>query len=94
MTTILLAFIITILTQLVKGYISPKFGDTGVHVFIFVIGLIVAGVTLGMQNSASFSAIVEQGLGYVALSVSIYEVILKQLGIDNLSTGSTASTLQ
>lgn len=82
-TLILIA--IVVLTQLVKNYIKPKFGDTGVHIFIFAIAMIGSAIHLGAQHSATFGIIVGRAIGFLALSVTAYEVILKQIGINSIT---------
>lgn len=82
-TLILIAIII--LTQVVKNHIKPKFGDTGVHIFIFAIAMIGCAIHLGAQHNAAFGIIIGRAIGFLALSVAAYEVILKQIGINSLT---------
>lgn len=84
MEALILLAILTI-TQIVKNYIKPNFGTVGVHVFIFLLGMCGAGIELGIQHSATFKEVFQQGLGFLVLAVACYEIILKHLGINKLT---------
>lgn len=69
-----------LLTQVVKKFIKPRFGSTGVHVFTFIIALIGNGVYLYSQTDPEFALIIQRALEYLAGTVAVYEVILKKIG--------------
>lgn len=80
MFTVLSVIGILIVTQLVKSKIMPKYGATGVHVFIFAIAIIVCAVQLLMTRNASFAAVVIEAGKFLVATVGVYEVIFSKLG--------------
>lgn len=77
--TILASIGIFILTQFTKKYITPKYGDTGLHIFIFIVALAVFGVQSAMTYYPGFAALVIKAGEYLIGSVALYQVIIKQL---------------
>lgn len=71
---------VVVLTQLIKKYVYPKFGDTGVHVLTFVLALIGVGVYQYALHHVEFKELLIQALNFLVLAVAIYEVILKKIG--------------
>lgn len=71
---------VIILTQFIKKYVYPKFGDTGVHVLTFVLALIGVGVYQYAAHNVEFKELLIQALNFLVLAVAIYEVILKKIG--------------
>lgn len=78
-TTTLASLGIFVLTQFTKKFITPKFGDTGLHVFIFA----VAGAVFALQGLAttypSFHEILLKAGAYLLGSIALYELIVKQV---------------
>lgn len=69
-----------LLTQIVKKYVYPKFGSTGVHILTFIIAAIGVGIQQYAQTNVEFKELLLQGLNYLVLAVAVYEVILKKIG--------------
>lgn len=68
------------LTQFIKKYVHPKFGNTGVHVLTFVLALIGVGIYQATISYPNFGLIVTDALTYLVSTVAIYEIILKKVG--------------
>lgn len=75
---------IVVLGQICKKYIIPHFGDTGLHVFLFIIAVIIVGAQAYMTVNPSFSHILLKAGEYLAGSIALYEVIVRKI-TDNLS---------
>jgi len=75
----LIAVALFILIQIVKKYISPKFGATGVQVFIFLIALIVYGAYYAMTIYPGFEALVTKAGEFFVGSMVVYEIIWKRI---------------
>lgn len=83
MFEVVAGFGVLLLTYAVKNWIKPKFGSTGVHVFIFAVGLAGAvGFNLYQSNPA-FQSIVEHAVKTLAVAITAYEVILKRIFASN-----------
>ena len=79
---ILIAFGTTVITSLVKNTIKPKFGDTGVHIFVFILALIgVSFYTFVFQVNPDVQTFVTEAIKTLTYAVALYEVILKKTGI-------------
>lgn len=89
-TTSLLALGIFLLTQVTKKFILPKWGDTGLHVFVFLVALVAFGIKGLMTVYPGFGVLVLQAGEYLVGSIAVYELIIKQLG--NKGTASTSDT--
>lgn len=75
-----IVFAIVIFTQLTKGFIYPKFGNTGVHVAAFIVAMIGVGIYQIALSNPSIMEWVLSALTYLALAISIYEIILSKIG--------------
>lgn len=67
-----------VLTQIVKQFIAPKWGDTGVHIFIGVVALIIVVVQALVTYYPGFGALLLEAGKYLLATVGTYEVILKK----------------
>lgn len=76
---ILIAFLISLLTQFVKKFIKPKFGDLGVQALVLLLSIVVAFGYYFYGVNESFKQFVVQALQILTVSITIYEVILKRL---------------
>lgn len=79
MTTSLIAAGIFILTLIVKKYITPKFGATGVHVFVFLVAAIAFGVQAAMTYWPGFGALMISAGKYLVGSIAVYQILIKQI---------------
>lgn len=77
---------VVLVTQFIKKYVYPKWGDTGVHVLIFTLSLIGLGVYEYAQYNPAFMDVLVWSLGYLAGAVALYEVILKKIGFKSSTT--------
>lgn len=81
----LIFFGVVVLTQIIKKYVAPKFGDTGVHILTFVLALVGVGIYQYATANPDFMAVLMQALNYLALAVAVYEIILKKIGFRSSS---------
>lgn len=70
---------IVLLTQICKKYVFPKWSDTGVHVFIFVVAFLVVAVRAYASYNPTFGHLIVVAGEYLAASIASYEVLLKQI---------------
>ena len=70
---------LVVATQLVKNYVKPRFGATGVHAFVFLLAFGVISVKGLMTTYPPFGEMVVVAGKYLVASLAVYEVILKQL---------------
>jgi len=75
-----IALLVNVLTTVCKNYIKPKFGDTGIHVFAFVLATIGAWYFLFGAHIKFLQEIVMSGAAIFSLAVTFYEVLLSKLG--------------
>lgn len=92
MYTTLIVLSIVVLTQVTKQYIYPKWGNTGVHAFIFILGIIGAGIYEYAIYNNVFHDIIIKGLDLMLLAVGIYETILSKIGFDGVSSINVQET--
>ncbi len=78
-TTSLISIGIFLLTQVVKKYITPKYGDTGLHIFIFVVALVAFSIQALMTVYPGFGALMLKAGEYLAGSIALYQVLIKQI---------------
>lgn len=73
-------FALALLTQFVKDKIMPKYGGTGVHVFMFCIA-VLGIITVGLYTTfPSVKVIIEEGLTMLGTAITLYEVLLSKIG--------------
>jgi len=70
---------IMIVTQISKSYILPKFGATGVHIFVFALAVILAGIQAAITAYPGFGVFIAEAGAFLVASVGTYEVILKKI---------------
>lgn len=76
---IISVFGLNILVQIVKNKIKPKFGDFGVHAFIFLIAFIgIAGYAV-IQGNPVWAAIFTKAVMMLAAVITAYQVLLKKV---------------
>lgn len=75
---------IMLVSQFVKKTIKPKFGATGVHVFTFLLALVWVALVNVYNANDVFQNIVKLGLAYLTSAITVYEVLLKRLGINKI----------
>lgn len=80
---IVIAFFIVLATSFVKGFIKPKYGETGIHVFTFTIALTAVGVWQYLLGNPSMMAVFHQSIAVLAGAIAMYEVLLKKLDFVN-----------
>ena len=73
------AFLINIVTSLVKKYIKPKFGDLGVQIFAFVLALIGSGYVFYGDYFPGLQQFVLTAGAIFSTAVVFYEVLLKRI---------------
>lgn len=81
---LLIAFGITLLTQLIKKFVYPKFGSYGVHALIFILSLAGVSVYYFVYTIPEWQVIIQKAIQTLAYSVAIYEIILKKVGFGKI----------
>jgi hypothetical protein len=76
-----LAFLVNVLTSLVKNFIQPKFGSIGVQVFAFILALIGAFYILYGANIPNLQSWVVAAGAIFSVAVAYYEVILNKISV-------------
>lgn len=79
MLTGIVIFGTLLLTQVVKKYIQPKFGATGVHVFIFGVAAIYTLICAIAAQEPSFMEFLQKALSFLAATIASYEILLKKI---------------
>lgn len=74
---------VTVLSQLMKKYVYPKYGKTGVHVVTFVLALVFSGMYYATQSNPEFLEIMLSAGKVLVYAVGVYEVILKRIGFQS-----------
>lgn len=74
-----IVLVINVLTSLIKNWIKPKFGTTGVHVFVFALALIGAGYMSYKDSFPHLATYVASAGALFSLAVAFYEVILSHI---------------
>ncbi len=77
---------IVVLTQITKKYIFPRFGAFGIHAFTFLIAAAGVGIYQYAQHSVEFKEVLFAALNYLVVAVSVYEIILKRIGVKSVTT--------
>lgn len=75
----LIAVGLFILVQICKKYITPKFGANGLHVFIFLVALIVYGIYYVTTVYPGFKELVFQAGKFLVGSMAVYEILWKRI---------------
>lgn len=75
---------INILTSILKKYVKPKFGTTGVHVFVFAVALMSVVILNAKNHYPLFNEWVTSMTAYAISAIATYEVLFKRLDIDKL----------
>lgn len=70
---------VAVLTSLIKRFVLPRWGDTGIHIIAFLVSL--AGVSIYSLTKVfpPFQVLVEQALNVLIVTVAVYEILLKKL---------------
>lgn len=76
---------VIILTQIIKNKVYPKYGTTGVHILTFTLALIGVAIYRYAMSDPYIYDLIREALQYLALSITIYEVILKKIGFKSAS---------
>ena len=77
---IVIFFAILVLTQFIKKYVYPTFGDTGVHILTFTLAAIGVGIYQVATTNPSIMDWIMNAITYLALAITVYEVILSKIG--------------
>lgn len=72
---------ISIITQLIKKFIIPKYGETGVHVFVFVLALIVTSVQVASTQFPGLGQFLIEAGTFLVTTIGTYEVIFKKISL-------------
>jgi len=78
---ILITFGINFLSQVLKKYIAPKYGEDGVQVAVFLIACLATAGYLAYQNIAGFKEFIVYASAFFGSSMVFYEVLWKKLRV-------------
>jgi hypothetical protein len=81
MSEVAIIFGINVLTSILKRWIEPKWGKIGVQITIFILAIIAALYLSYGKYIIGLSDIIGGAIGLFSLSVALYEVLLKHIGI-------------
>lgn len=76
---IFLAMAVNFITMIVKKYIKPQFGESGVQMFVFLLAFVFVGGKILLEKNESLRAMSEQFALVVASAITMYEVLWKKL---------------
>jgi len=76
---ILSIFGINLFIQIIKKYIKPKFGDTGIHVATFFVAFIGIALYSLYNHDQNWKEWIQYAMGYLILTISAYELILQYI---------------
>lgn len=79
MTSAALIFLINVFTSVMKKYVMPTFGSTGVHVLVFLLSIGAAFYTTYGQDIPLLKETVTRAGVIFCLAVTFYEVALQHL---------------
>lgn len=77
--TSLIVLGLVVVAQIAKKWVIPKFGPTGLHIFVFTIALGVVVVQALMSYYPGLGEVLAMAGKYLAMAIAVYEVILKRL---------------
>ncbi len=72
---------ISLITQICKQFILPKYGENGVHAFVFVLALIATGVQVAMTQYPGFAQLLLEAGQFLVATIGAYEVIFKKISL-------------
>lgn len=81
MTEIAIIFSVNLVTSIVKRWVYPKWGATGVQAVAFVLALLGALYYTYKNNVPGLEHVVMETLAIFSLSVTLYEVILQHIPV-------------
>lgn len=81
MSEVAIVFGVNVLTSILKRWIEPKFGKIGVQVTVFILALIAAVYLSYGKMIVGLSDVIAGAIGLFSLSVALYEVLLKHIGV-------------
>jgi hypothetical protein len=84
MFTALSILSISILTQILKKNIMPKYGPTGVHILIAIIALVFVSIKAYASINPGINTILVQAGQLLVATIGIYEILIRKV-TDNLS---------
>lgn len=80
MLTIAATLGLNILAQFVKDKIIPRYGQFGLHAFIFALAFIFVAVKAVIMGNPALLTMAKQAGALLLGAVGVYEILFKQLG--------------
>lgn len=71
---------LVVLGQITKKFILPRWGNTGLQVFLFVVAMGVVGVKSAMTVYPGLKEVLIQAGTYLAGAIALYEVLVSKIG--------------
>lgn len=81
MSEIATVFAVNVLTSILKRWVEPRYGKIGVQVTVFLLSAVGAWYILYGKEIIELQNLMGAAIGVFSLSVSLYEVLLKHIGI-------------
>ncbi len=79
---LLIAFGVALLSQLIKKFVFPKWGGTGVQVVVFILALAGVAIYQYVYSIPEWKVIITNGIETLAYAVAMYELILSKIGFN------------
>lgn len=76
---LLKVFGLSLIVQIIKKWIKPKFGDFGIHFVTFIIAGLVIGINMWAEHSIQIKELLMLAGAYLSTTIALYEVILKKI---------------
>lgn len=76
---IIIGIAINFLSQILKKYVAPKYGEDGVQFSVFLLACIASGLFIAYKNIPSFENFVLAATIFFGTAVTFYEVLWKKL---------------
>jgi hypothetical protein len=72
---------ISLITQISKQFILPKYGENGVHAFVFLLALIATGIQVAMTHFPGFAQLLIEAGSFLVTTIGAYEVLFKKISL-------------
>ncbi len=80
MSEVIIGLVIMAAAQICKKWITPKYGATGVHTFIFILALIFTGIQYLASHNPAIGALLVQAGTLLVATVGTYHVLFEKIG--------------
>lgn len=74
-----------VMTQVIKKHVIPKYGEWGLHGFVFLVAVAFLGVKAYADRNLEFKEVLVDAGIFLASAVSLYELILSKVGFKSVT---------